>query len=90
LATTTEAPTLSTTTTRAPTPWTTSSQRPPSPVTSTDPQDALVETQAALTRWRTIAIVALIVAGFLVLATICLTVFFVLLFLRNRRDYTGE
>ncbi len=49
-----------------------------------------METQAALTRWRTVAIVALIVAGFLVLATICLTIFFVLLFLRNRRDYTSE
>ncbi len=77
------------TTAEAPTPWTTTT-RTPSPVTSSYPQDALVETQAALTRWRTVAIVALIVAGFLVLATICLTIFFVLLFLRNRRDYTSE
>jgi hypothetical protein len=66
------------------------SQRPSPITTSSCSQDECAETQAALTRWRTAAIIALIVVGFLLLATICLTIFFVRLFLQNRYDNTDE
>ncbi len=72
------------------TPSTTLSQRPLPIITSSCSQDECAETQAALTRWRTAAIIALIVVGFLLLATICLTIFFVRLFLQNRYDNTDE
>jgi hypothetical protein len=40
--------------------------------------------RADLTQWRIAAIIAFIVAGFLALSTICLVIFSILLYLRNR------
>jgi hypothetical protein len=69
----------------------TASTENPSPITASDcSQEGLLNIQAALTRWRIAAIVAFIIAGFLILVTICLTIFSALLCLRNRYNNTDE
>ncbi|CAF0933773.1 unnamed protein product [Adineta steineri] len=53
-------------------------------------QDIFLKTEINMIKWRTAAIIAFIVAGVLALSTICLIVFSVLLYLRNRYNVRDE
>ncbi|CAF1341360.1 unnamed protein product [Rotaria sordida] len=53
-------------------------------------RDDLLKMRDDLSRWRTAAIIAFIIAGFLLLATICLIIFSTLVVLRNRHSNTDD
>ncbi|CAF2558342.1 unnamed protein product [Rotaria sp. Silwood2] len=53
-------------------------------------QSELLKVMDELARWRTAAIIAFIIAGFLLLATVCLTLFSIFVVLRNRHSNSDE
>ncbi|CAF4026325.1 unnamed protein product, partial [Rotaria sp. Silwood2] len=53
-------------------------------------QSELLKVMDELARWRTAAIIAFIIAGFLLLAIVCLTLFSIFVVLRNRHSNSDE